>query len=57
LATPPFDPFFIFLLYCLLPSIRMQNLRFVSSAIAEILGEGGFKIWKVGHVTQAAPHF
>jgi len=27
----------------------VQNLKFVSSAVAEILG--GLEIWKVGHVT------
>ena len=33
----------------------MQNLRFVSSAVPEILG--GPKIWKVGHVTRATSTF
>ena len=34
--------------------IRMQNLRFLSSAVPEIL-EAESEIWKVGNVTQATP--
>jgi len=36
-------------------SISVQNMRFLSSAVPEILR--GPKIWKVGHATQATPTF
>ena len=35
-----------------LPSIHVQNLKFVSSAVPEIVG--GAKIWNLGHVQQRA---
>ena len=55
LGHDPCWPIFHFSLQYSLRSIRVKNLRFVSSAIAEILG--GHKIWKVGHVTLTTPPF
>jgi len=49
LGHAPFDLIFIFL--GLVSLCRMPNLRFVSSAVPEILG--GSQNLKVGHVTQA----
>jgi len=54
-ATPPFDHFFIFSVHYTLPSIHLQNLRFVSSAVPEILE--GPRIRNLGHVTRATPQF
>ena len=52
---PPFSQFFHFLVQYrpILRSICMQNLRFASSDVPEILG--GPKIWKLGHITEATP--